>query len=227
MYELTSDIVKKFKSPQFNKSCILSFEGIEGCGKTTQIELLKNRINNYGLNCTVVREPGGTQFGEKLRSAILDNKQSISPLAEAHLFAASRSQLLDEVVLPLLERPNNVVIYDRFTHSSIAYQGYGGDLGPIKILEIHQHYPLNILPLQTYYLDISVETSFKRQMIRNNQADYFESKSVSFYHKIKNGYDSLAQIFDQNVIKIDSEQSIEIISESIWGNTIKILDNLR
>jgi len=225
MIKMEPETIRNFQPIKLKNSYLISFEGIEGCGKTTQIELLQQKIESYGFTCHIVREPGGTKFGESLRRAILETKEQISPLAEAHLFASSRAQLLEQVVLPLVNVPNNVVIYDRFIHSSIAYQGFGGELGPQKILEVHQHYPLNIIPHHTYYLNISIETSFKRQAIRNNKADYFESKSKEFYHKVKNGYESLSQIFSNYIYDIDSEGTIEDIENKIWNTTLMLLDD--
>jgi len=180
----------------------LSFEGIEGCGKSTQIKLISQYLQqNTKYKVHNFREPGGTTFGEKLREAMLGANSEIAPLAEAHLFASSRCQLLQEAVLPLLSTKNNIVIYDRYIHSSVSYQGFGAKLGPDTILGIHNNYPLNTIPHLTIYLEIDIETSKKRQAIRNNKKDYFESKPVSYYQHLIDGFNYCKDNFsDFNVI---------------------------
>ena len=174
----------------------LSFEGIEGCGKTTQIDLITNHLKNNNIfKVQQFREPGGTMFGEKLREAMLSSGSKVSPLAEAHLFASSRSQLLDQKVLPLLDTKKNLVIYDRYIHSSIAYQGYGSELGAATIMNLHQTYPLTIMPHLTLYLEIDVETSKMRQNLRSNKKDYFESKPSQYYDRLLHGFNYCKENF--------------------------------
>ena len=117
-----------FNLPIYNN--LISFEGIDGCGKTTQIQALKHHLENLGYNVLCLREPGGTSFGEKLREAILESSNKILPISEAYLFASSRAQLLSELVIPFISKTNkNICILDRFIHSSIAYQGFARNLG--------------------------------------------------------------------------------------------------
>ena len=144
-----------FKS--MTNAMMISFEGIEGSGKSTQIKLLKAYFEDKKYPVLLVREPGGTDFGEKLREAILHSQNEIAPLAEAHLFASSRAQLLTQKILPHLEQKNAVVLIDRYLDSSIAYQAMARGLGLQTILDLHSHAPLNTLPNMTFYLDISVE----------------------------------------------------------------------
>ena len=120
MEQLKNDI---FQLPQYSN--LISFEGIDGCGKTTQIQALKDYLENLGYNVLCLREPGGTKFGEKLREAILDSTSKILPISEAYLFASSRAQLLNDLVVPFITASRkNICILDRFIHSSAAYQGF-------------------------------------------------------------------------------------------------------
>lgn len=198
-----------------NGSFFISFEGIEGSGKTTQINLLKEYFSNLGKDVLCLREPGGTDFGEALRNAILNSNQELHPLAEAHLFAASRAQLLKEKILPHLAKDNAVVLVDRFIDSSFAYQGVARGLGIDTILEIHQHRPLCYFPQHTFYLKISVEKSLERQEMRGNTKDYFEKEKSEFYKKLVEGFNQCLNRFPERVITINGDQSIQSIHSEI------------
>lgn len=203
MDDLITELALNFRPPAFPGSYFLSFEGIEGSGKSTQIRLLKNYLETKNFNVIVLREPGGTSFGERLRQAILESKKTIHPVAEAHLFASARAQLLSEVLLKELETPSTIILADRYLDSSLAYQGNGRGLGIKTILEIHNKFPLNLVPHQTFYLKINVETSHQRQKMRNAPKDYFESQGDEFYNKLIEGYDLASQIFPQRIHTID------------------------
>ena len=111
------------------RSFLISFEGIESSGKSSQIERVREFLQARGFSVHCLREPGGTTFGEQLRKAILQSKEKLDPLAELYLFASSRAQLLRQETLPKLKKPNTVVIYDRFVDSTLAYQGHAGGVG--------------------------------------------------------------------------------------------------
>ena len=127
-----------------SKGLFFTFEGIEGAGKSTQIKLLTEKLENNGMNVLCVREPGGTRFGEKLRQAILHSTKPLHPYSEALLFASSRGQLLHEKILPHLEKEKSVVICDRYIDSSLAYQGFAREFGMDKILQVHSRAPLTL-----------------------------------------------------------------------------------
>lgn len=194
---------------------MISFEGIEGSGKSTQIKLLKAYFEDKKYPVLLVREPGGTDFGEKLREAILHSQNEIAPLAEAHLFASSRAQLLTQKILPHLEQKNAVVLIDRYLDSSIAYQAMARGLGLQTILDLHSHAPLNTLPNMTFYLDISLEESMKRQNERGNAKDYFEKENQDFYKKLIEGYELAHKTFPKRVQRIDARKSVEEIQTAI------------
>ena len=204
----------------------ISFEGIDGCGKSTQIKKLKNNLQQMGYNPLVFREPGGTKFGEKLRDSILTSKKKLSPLAEAHLFCSSRAQLLFEEILPFLSASkNNVVILDRYLHSSLAYQGEGRNLGLECVVNLHSNYPLNITPHLTFYLKISPETSFKRQDNRNSEKDYFEQEKNDFYIKLISGYEKAFNLLQDGVKEVCGERDLTTIENEIFSHTQEVLKN--
>ena len=216
MKEITHELLSSFRAPAFPGSFFLSFEGIEGAGKSTQITRVKKYLEEKDFRVLILREPGGTPFGEKLRQAILETKNEITPLAEAHLFAASRSQLLIEVILKELSIPNTIIICDRYIDSSLVYQGHARGLGVAEVLEIHNIFPLNLTPHLTFYLRIGAETSEKRQKMRNAPKDYFEAKGIEFYKKLVLGYDLVQELFPNRILKLDAEGSLERVSDLIF-----------
>jgi dTMP kinase len=207
-----------YRNPETPGSFFLSLEGIEGSGKSTQIKEIESFLQKKGLRVLTLREPGGTLFGEKLREAILQSGTPLHPLAECHLFMASRAQLLKEKILPFLLVPGSVVILDRYIDSTLAYQGKARRLGYETVLTLHQHDPLNLLPHRTYFLDISLETSMERQKARGQEKDYFEQEKNEFYQNLIDGYRELSDIFPERILKIDasitpSEVTQKIISD--------------
>lgn len=221
---MNPNLLNKFRTPETPGSFFLSFEGIEGSGKTTQLkstetfltDVLKKRV-------LVLREPGGTIFGEKLREAILGSTVPLHPLAECHLFLASRAQLLHEKILPFLLIPDSVVILDRYVDSTLAYQGLARGLGVETILTLHQHNPLNLLPHRSYFLDIGLETSMERQKKRGQEKDYFESEKLEFYQKLIDGYRSLPALFPDRILTIDASVTSEEVGQQIIADLRKII----
>lgn len=224
MKEITQELLNSFRSPAFPGSFFLSFEGIEGAGKSTQIIRLKTYLEEKNFRVLVLREPGGTPFGEKMRQAILETKTEITPLAEAHLFASSRAQLLSEVILKELAVPNTIIICDRYLDSSLVYQGHSRGLGVAEVLNIHNVFPLNLVPHLTFYLRINVETSEKRQKMRNAPKDYFESKGVDFYKKLVVGYDLVAELFPHRIMKLDAEVTLDQMTMTIFQATNDLIN---
>lgn len=178
----------------------ISFEGLEAAGKTLQITKLKNYLKKKNIPVKCVRDPGGTIFGEELRSIILNCTEKISSLAEAHLFAASRTALITQIIQKDLKQ---VVISDRYIDSALAYQGFAGELSADSILKMHINPPLNKIPTLTFYLRIDLRTSMERQERERRDKDYFEKKSDTFYQKLIEGYDSCAYNFPERIKVID------------------------
>lgn len=224
MTDKLKELIAKFHSPDTCCSFFLSFEGIEGAGKSTHITRLKHDLEKMGYRVILTREPGGTIFGEKLRKAILESEVPLDPIAEAHLFASSRAQLLTEVTLKELKENKTVVIYDRYLDSSLAYQGIARGLGIETVLEIHQHGPLTTVPHRTFYIRIGLETSQERQTIRNNAKDYFEAENFDFYSKLIQGYEEAVKLFPERIWVIDGEPSMDEVYHQIKCAAIDLLE---
>lgn len=212
-----------YLSPETPGSFFFSLEGIEGSGKSTQIAELKKVLEQRGLRVLILREPGGTLFGEKLREAVLNSQAPLHPLAETHLFLASRAQLLKEKILPFLLTPGSAVILDRYIDSTLAYQGFARGLGVETVLALHQHGPLNLLPHRTYFLDIDLETSMQRQAGRGQEKDYFESEKTEFYEKLIQGYRSLAELFPERILKVSAEADPAAVTSLIRSDLERFL----
>ncbi len=221
---ITKEDVTHFRTPEFPGSFFLSFEGIEGAGKSTQINRLKDFLEKKNFRVILLREPGGTSFGERLREAILNAKTELHPLAEALLFASSRTQLLTEVTLKELCQPNTVVIYDRYIDSSIAYQGIARGLGAKEIIDIHSAFPLNLVPHLTLYLRITPEVSEKRQKMRNAPKDYFESRGMKFYQDLVEGYDLAASVFNERIFTINADKTLDAVELEIQEAVLSLLN---
>lgn len=220
---IDQNLVARFQPYRPTNSSFISFEGIEGSGKTTQIQTLKSSLEAQGLKVTLMREPGGTAFGEKMREAILTSEEKISPVAEACLMAASRAQLLEQRIIPLLEKRDNIVIVDRYLDSSLAYQGSARGLGAQSVLEIHNRHPLTIVPSLTFYLKIDLETSMRRQDHRGSKKDYFEKENSLFYSKLIEGYDEACSLFPERFQVIDGKRTQEEVSADILDSAQKLI----
>ena len=191
---------------------LISFEGIDGCGKSTQIELLKNYLDGIGRTVHIFREPGGTELSEKVRTLLLHDSADMDPVTELLLFSAARSQLISEKVKPLLA-DGEVVILDRFFDSTTAYQGYGRQSVPIdtihKLNEIASH---SILPNLTFYLKISPSEAAKRTVSQNK--DRMEKAGDHFFEKVDSGYDQLSKS-EKRFVTIDATLKAEEIHSLI------------
>lgn len=212
---VSDQLLASFRTPAFPGSYFLSFEGIEGAGKSTQIQSVVAELEKRGMRVLVLREPGGTPFGERLRQAILNMNTELHPLAEAHLFASSRAQLLHEVVMKELSIAGTVIICDRYIDSTLAYQGIARDLGVATVLELHRAFPLCLVPHLTFYIRINVETSHSRQKIRNAAKDYFERQGDNFYKKLVEGYDMAAKLFPNRISVIDGERGFAAVNQDV------------
>lgn len=191
---------------------LISFEGIDGCGKSTQIELLKNYLRKKNVKSTVLREPGGTETSEAVRKLLLHGPDNMNPVTELLLFSAARSQLISEKVLPLLES-GEVVILDRFYDSTTAYQGYGR--GSASLDEIHQLNKLashSVEPDITFYLKIDPKVAEARTS--NDQKDRMESSGDSFFRKVADGFDEISRM-EKRFKTVDASQPPDQIHATI------------
>jgi len=200
----------------------ITFEGIDFCGKSTQIELLKSYLIEKNKKVRVIREPGGTEISEKIRTMLLDKKNSRMLMeTEFLLFSASRSQLVREKIRPYLDA-GIYVISDRFHDSSTAYQGYGRGISIEVILSIHKFAIGNTIPDITFFIDIPVEVAEQRRREKlNEHIDRIENSDKDFYLKVRNGYLVLAK--RENRFRIlNGTDNIANIHEKIINEIEKI-----
>ena len=197
-----------------DKGLFITFEGIDGCGKSTQIALTESYCKSKGRETLIIREPGGTTVGEKIRTILLDKKNdSMVPMAELLLDEAARAQIVEEKIVPALEA-GMVVICDRFFDSTAAYQGYARGLGPELIDELNNIATSGRSPDITFYLDLSPEQALKRRLGRGEEEDRLEALGLSFQEKVRDGYLKWAEGRDRIKI-IDASVSPEEISDKV------------
>lgn len=193
---------------------LITFEGIDGCGKTTQARLLADHLRQEGIETLLVREPGGTELSEHVRNILLNTSftHPLSHSAELFLFAASRAQLIKEVIEPALTR-GAVVICDRFIDSTIAYQGFGRELPLAHVEHVNQLASDEVEPDLTFLIDIPLETAISRR--RGMGDDRMESESTAFFGRVIQGYMHQAKKHSDRIHVIDGCQSMEDIQQSI------------
>ena len=193
---------------------IISFEGVDGVGKSTQIKLFIDRLNKYNLNSILLREPGGTSLSEKIRDLLLDKNNIISDLSETLLFLAARSDLVNKKIEPNLNKKNLYVICDRFLDSTLAYQSYGRGINLNLVNIITKEVTKNIVPSTTFLLNCDIELS----MTRIGNVDRMEKEGVLFLSKVKNGFLQLAKENKKRFIVLDANKDIATIHSLIWEN---------
>ena len=188
----------------------ITFEGIDGCGKSTQLRMLASVLRLQGLNVVTTREPGGTSLGRRLRAALLDVDEQVDPLAELLVFAADRAQHVRKQLLPALET-NHVVLSDRYADATVAYQGAGRGFDPKLIQEIVQLATGGLQPDLTVLLDLSVAESINRTRRRaeNKQKDRLDIEAADFHTRVRNAYLEIAKAEPDRVRMIDARGSIE------------------
>ncbi|MCX6147388.1 MAG: dTMP kinase [Candidatus Kapabacteria bacterium] len=190
----------------------ISFEGIDGSGKTTQIQLLKDYFVSTGLEVITLREPGGTIFSEKIRELLLSKDFVLNSFTELMLFEAARSYLTENIIKPALES-NKVVLCDRFFDSTTAYQGYGRGMDKKFLTLCNQMAVSSVYPNITFYLNVQTEISRKRS--EKKVADRIESAGDDFFSKVQNGFDELSKMFPERIKNIDANLSIEQVFNQI------------
>ncbi|TDU67255.1 dTMP kinase [Prosthecobacter fusiformis] len=205
-------------APQFPlPGFFLSFEGSEGCGKSTQIRLLKARLEAGGCSVEVLREPGGTQVGEEIRHLLQHAKagEGMTPEAELLLFAASRAQIVREKIRPLLEE-GAFVILDRFLDSTTVYQGMARGLPLESVRAINAFATGGTLPELTLVLDMDPATAHQRIHATGRELDRMESQPLAFFEKVRQGYRQLAEAEPQRLTLVDADRPPETIHAEIW-----------
>ena len=193
------------------KGLFITFEGGDGCGKTTQIKLLEEYLQSKGYKTLLTREPGSKGLGVKVREILLNYDGEVSPVCESFLFLADRAQNVDCIIKPALEE-GTIVICDRHTDSSVAYQGYGRGLDIDRINMLNNIATSGLKPDLTIVLDVDVKTSQARV---GTEKDRMESAGIEFFEKVRNGYLEIAKKEPQRVKVVDSTKTIEEIHKEI------------
>ncbi len=201
----------------------ITFEGLDGCGKTTQMEKLAASLRSEGIDVLTTREPGGTEIGERIRAVLLDSRTAgLDPWAEMALMFTSRAQLIAQVILPALNS-GTWVLCDRFTDSTEAYQGGGRQLGSGPVFELHRVLCRNLWPDLTILMDSDVAYSVQRARRRNKIAtsgdapdeNRFERESRAFFTRVHEAYLKIAERETKRVVLVDARRPIEEVHQDI------------
>ena len=201
-----------------NKSLFISFEGIDGCGKSTQVQLLHDRLEARSAKVRIVREPGGTDISEKIRAILLNpDNQTITSKTEALLMTASRAQLTREIIYPLLNKGYHVLA-DRYADSTIAYQGGGRNLSFQDLKQINRFATDDLDPDITFFIDISPEDAIRRSGVFT--PDRIEGAGLELQHQVRKAYLNIANENLKRFMVIDGYNSIDGIHSIIWDKII-------
>src|SRR3954464_11472530 len=204
---------------------LISFEGAEGSGKSTQIARLAAHFQKTHREVVSTREPGGTEIGEQIRNIIVHNSKGDEMCAETELllFAAARAQLVREVIAPAMLR-GAVVLSDRFLDSSTVYQGVARNLSLDPVNQINRFAVGNVLPDLTVIIDVPTEVSLARIRQRaSDLPDRMERENIDFYNKVREGYLLLAQQWPERVVVVDGTQTLEALDKKIWAEVQRCL----
>lgn len=204
----------------------ISFEGLDGSGKTTQIKRLCVRLEQAGKTVVRVREPGGTAVSERIRALLLDPDAEIVPRAELLLFSAARAQVCDEVIRPALRR-GDVVIADRFFDSTTAYQGGGRGLAdPAWLGDVHRFATDGLVPDLTVYLRLDPEEALARRRARSDADDRMEASGQTFFDRVAQAYDALAANEPERFAVLDAARPVEALTKAVWEAVCRVDGNL-
>ncbi len=199
------------------RGAFITLEGPEGCGKTTQIQRLAEQLRTAGVPVLLTREPGGTRTGEAIRQLLQHDcsDADMDPRTETLLFCASRAQIVTQVIRPALEQ-GTCVLCDRFTDSTLAYQGYGRGFNLDELRAMNRFATGGLVPDLTILLDVPVEESFRRLAARSAQSDRIERAAREFHERLRNGYLELAAAEPTRFHVLNSMLPLEQTSAEIW-----------
>jgi dTMP kinase len=193
----------------------VTFEGLDFSGKSTQVRLLQERLKAAGRTATVIREPGGTPIGERIRAILLDKRSTgMHQIAELFLFSASRAQLVNDVIRPLLQQ-GTVVITDRYYDSTTAYQGWGRGIDHAAVQIINKCATGSLVPDLTFFLDVPVTEVERRMQAVSATRDRMESSGMEFYERVRNGYLAIASEEERFVV-LNGLNPVHELHERIW-----------
>ena len=204
-------------------SLFITFEGGEGCGKSTQSRLLYRRLQKLAIPSILIHEPGITELGKKITRLLKWSRDiKISPVTELLLFNASRAQLVEEVIRPNLKK-GVIVICDRYSDSTTAYQGYGREIDLKTVMAANKAGTQGLVPDLTILMDISVEEGVKRN--KDKKPDRFEKEKIAFHRRVREGYLKLAKAEPKRWLVIDALKGKEEISGIIWRRVSRLIKN--
>jgi len=207
-------------------SFFITFEGVEGSGKTTQMKRLKKYLARRGIPCICTREPGGTRIGEEIRKILLNRRhRKMDPLSELFLYEAARAQHVMDVIKPLMKRKRVVILCDRFRDASVAYQGYGRGIDPKWVEELNRTASHGIKPDLTFLLDCPSDMGLKRALERDrqkrsSQEDRFEREKIQFHLRVRRGYRALAKKEPHRIRVIDTRPG----KDKVFDRIRKVVD---
>jgi len=203
----------------------ISFEGTDGCGKSTQIRMLKEYLEKKGITAVVSREPGGTKIGENIREILLNKDNAeLSPLCELFLYEAARAQHMAEIVLPALNEGKTVIL-DRFIDSTVAYQGYGRELGVENAERLNEIAISGRYPDVTLMLELPPEEAFVRKG-GNDKNDRIENAGVKFFSRVENGFKANAEKHSDRIKRVNVQGTIEETHRLICNIVDKALEGM-
>jgi len=194
----------------------ISFEGVEGCGKSTQIQFLADTLRAQDYEVVMTREPGGTALGQTLRKLLLAPAAALAPGAEVLMMLADRAQHIQEVIAPALNA-NKIVLCDRFIDSTLAYQGYGRQVDLSLLVQFNTFACAGYIPVLTLLLDVPVAEGLRRAQKRrgNETADHFEAESSAFHERVREGFLSVARAEPDRVHMLDSTRPLNVVRQEI------------
>lgn len=206
------------------KGLFISFEGGEGVGKSTQIELLKTSLTKKNINVLSTREPGGTKEGELIRKFLVSGEiNSWDSYSESLIFNALRREHINKIINPSLFK-GDIVLCDRFIDSTIVYQGVGGAINESLLLSLHKNFCYDLYPDITFFLSIDPKVGLDRTLSRNNKTENrFENMGLSYHQKIQDGFKALSDKNNKRFFEINAELSVEKISNQIYDHVISII----
>lgn len=207
------------------KGCFITLEGPEAGGKSTQVSRIREFLEEEGIRYTITREPGGTWIGDRLRELLLDPESRLASKTEILLYAASRAQLVNEVIRPALHR-GEVVICDRFVDSSIAYQAYGVVGNVEEVANINKMATDGLLPDRTYLLDLPVAIAQQRLLKRGSNPDRIEQRSALYHERVRQGYLTLARSEPDRIMIIDANQTESDVFSVIKRDLLQLISKL-
>lgn len=208
------------------KGLFITFEGPDGSGKSTVAKAVSEKLKQQGYEVVHTREPGGIEIAEQIRNIILDPKNTaMDPKTEALLYAASRRQHLVEKVFPAVKE-NKIVICERFIDSSLAYQGFGRQLGFEDVLGINLFATESTYPDMTIYLDVDEEVGLSRLENRDFK-DRLDQESIDFHHRVKKGYETVLEKFKDRIRIVDASKPLEEVIDNSLNEIVKLINDRR